>query len=187
MPVAVQVILAAAAVVTSLGVLWRKFVHPAFRMAKAADDLVPLLRDFTVAFKDTPQVFLILNEIAQQFRTDSGTTLRDVVNRLEQALNELQISGAAADRLTAEDRKSLAKMTVILELLDAKSDVGALDREFVAEKLRIAQEAVDAVAADLSEAHRRADETAGPHGAAADAAAQQTIAEKITDPPQETP
>lgn len=168
-------IVAAAAVVTALGVLWTKVLHPLLKLAE-------LLQQFMEAFGGEKNPFPVINEIAQEFRTDSGSTLRDLANRLEVAIRDLQISLAASDRLTAEDRKLLAKMAVILELLDTKADVLTLDREDVAEKLRVAQEAVDAVAADLSEAHRRADEVEGPHGAAADAAAQQTAAEKGTSP-----
>lgn len=165
MPTWVAIILGSAAVVSALGVLWSR-LNPVLT-------LIALLQQFMEAFGGEKNPFPVINEIAQQFRTDSGTTLRDVVNRLEKAVNDLQISGAASDKLTAEDRKLLAKMSVILDLIDTKSDVLALDREDVAARLAVAQSAVEGVAEDLAASHRRADAADdGDAGAAADAASR---------------
>lgn len=173
MPFAVQAILVAAAVVSALGVLWSKLGRPTWKIAKAADELVPLLRDFTEAFRGTPQVFLVLDEIARQFRTDSGSSLRDVVNRLEALINEQALAGEAARQLSADDRRTLARLVLLLDLVDAKADTLTSDRADVAANLERAQAAVEGVANDLAAAHARADATsAGDAGAAADAASR---------------
>jgi hypothetical protein len=72
MPTWAQIVIGAAALVTAFGVLWRKVVRPAFRLAQAADELVPLLRDFTEAFRGNPQVFSILSEIARQVQDEAS-------------------------------------------------------------------------------------------------------------------
>lgn len=59
----------------------------------------------------------------------------------------------------------LVKMLLVLDSMKAAADL-------VAQNLVTAQTAVDSVATDLADSHRRADETVGPHGAAADAASQ---------------
>lgn len=126
LPVWVQAVMAAAALVGATGVLWRKIVLPGYRLARAADELAPLLRDFTHAFKDTPHVFLILDEIADQFRTDSGSSLRDAVDRLETATQALHIRAEASRQLSAEDRKTLALLELLLDKLDLKADAAAV-------------------------------------------------------------
>lgn len=171
MPTWIQAVLGAAALVTALGVLWRKVVRPAFKVAKAADELVPLLRDFTEAFRGTPQVFLILDEIASQFRTDGGSSLLDIINKLRDLTHELAVAAEAARQLSAQDRITLARLGVLLADLDVKADARAEDAETVADRLAVAQAAVDGVAADLAESHARADAAdPGDAGSAADAA-----------------
>lgn len=63
---------------------------------------------------------------------------------------------------------TLAVLIKMLLLLDAMR----IADEVVATNLAAAQTAVEGVASDLVDSHRRADETIGPHGAAADAASQ---------------
>lgn len=173
MPTWLQVVLGTAALVTAVGVIWKKIVAPMFRIAKAADVLVPLLRDFMDAFEDSPEVFLVLNEIAAQFRTDSGSSLRDVVNRLDKATHDLTISGAAAAQLSADDRLTLARLVVLLDVLDVKADTAGVERAGVAHDLVSAQAAVDAVATALAASEARADAvTEGDPGEAADAASR---------------
>jgi len=178
LPVWVQVIIGAAALVAALGVLWSKVVHPAFRLAQTADDLVPLLRDLTVAFGNTPPgVFMVLEEIASEFRTDSGSTLRDAVNKLNDTVDALQLGAHALERLASLDRQEVARLAVmlgqILQGVEASSEADA----GVAADLAEAKRGVEHVASDLAESHRRADEVTGKPGEAADAAAQRTEAE----------
>ncbi len=96
-------------------------------------------------------VMRVLDYIVAQFKTDSGTSLRDAVNRLEASSERLE---QAADVIAAN-------------LVVSKGLV-----EGVADELVVAKIAIAGVASDLEHAHKRADATNGPHGAAADAAVQ---------------
>lgn len=166
-----QYVLGAAAVVTALGVLWSKVIRPGAKVISAAEQAAPVLRELTAAFAGSPGALNVLEEIASQFRTDSGSTLRDVVNSIATAAEKaLEVSDILASRLELD--RALAKQDreqIALLLRD-------LDR--LGEKLKIASAAIQgigveqvSVAGDLAESHRRASEVVNePPGAAADAA-----------------
>lgn len=115
----------------------------------------------------------VVNEIASQFRTDSGSSLRDVVNKIHLAAEDSKIAadslkiGVEGARLLAEqDRAQLEKLLLRLDRLATKVDAGAIildkaevDRALVAENLAASQKRADAVVDDEP-------------GAAADAASQ---------------
>lgn len=99
-----------------------------------------------------------IEDVLAQFTTDSGATMRDAVDRLEVVAAELQ-------RLVVE--------------LGEKADLAATAAQVIAKNLEVAKEKVEAVEADLAEAHRRAEAVpAGEAGEAADAASRMTQAEK---------
>lgn len=75
------------------------------------------------------------------------------------------ILAVAAAAVLLVNAMVMVKMLLILDSMK-------LAAELVARNLAVAQVAVEGVASDLDAAHRRADETIGPHGAAADAASQ---------------
>ena len=197
MPVWGQVILGASAIVTAIGILWSRVFRPGMRAASAAEEMLPLLRELTKVFRDSPDSFTVLHEIAGQFRTDSGSSLRDVVNRLEAAAIENQRAaaelkvGVESSRILAErDRGQVDHLLILLDRLTIRvDDVSAsgarieLDRAVVAEGLAAREAMVDAasagVADDLAAAHLRADAAAGDAGSAADAAAQTAPAEEL--------
>lgn len=175
MPLWVQVILASAAVVTAVGVLWTRAWKPAATLTTEIAEWVPVLRDATEQLKDVPDSFLILKQIIAQFRTDSGSSLRDVVDRLEQAaidsrdaIEAMRVEDAerrltfaagqeASRMLAAEDRVQIATLLSELRRVNAKVDDAA--------------GAAAGVAADLEAGHVRAEEhDADVPGAAADAA-----------------
>ena len=113
-------------------------------------ELLPVLKDFTAAFKDNPSVFQVLNQIAAQFRTDSGSSLRDVVDRLEAAAKksavlggELSVDREVERRLSIQDREQLARLLNELARLGVKVEAGA------ATGLRN-EEAARVVASDLA-------------------------------------
>lgn len=125
----------------------------------------PQLDLLAEVFEGWPDHFGVLDEILAQFKTNSGHTLRDVVNRLDQA------TGAAV--------RSADRMEGLMAHLDAKVSMGVASSlrseegaAVVAEGLVVAQRAVDDVAADLLASHVRADDAVGPHGAQADAASR---------------
>lgn len=185
-----QILLSIAAIVTALGVIWTKVVRPLLRFSHSAEEMIPMLRALTLTFRDTPNAFAVLDEIVAQFRTDSGSSLRDVVNRLEDAARAnhqsgevLKVGVESAKQLADQDRQQLLRLIVLLDRLTTKVDSAGTIAAGVARDLAVAQVAVDGVAEDLAVAHRRADEV--PHGAdpgtAADAAAKQSISEAEDD------
>jgi hypothetical protein len=124
MPIWVQIVLSSAAVVTAIGVLWTRFFKPGALLVALIHKLTPLLEELADSFADMPEAFETLSGIAKQFQADSGTSLRDVVNRLEAASIEnarasddnassarvLLINLEAADRLAAQDRVQVAEV-----------------------------------------------------------------------------
>lgn len=117
-----QWVLASAAVVTALGVLWTKTVKPLLEFAKKADERLATLDDLTSTFRDTPHAFAVLDEIVSEFRSDSGSTLRDSMNRLEEAVGglssaaeALRIRAASTSELAGDDRLQLARVLVALD------------------------------------------------------------------------
>lgn len=181
MPAWTQYILGTAGLLIAVGVLWTKAIRPlglfVYKFIKAQQEMLPLLQQLTEAFRDSPNAFKVLDEIVAQFRTDSGSSLRDVVNRIEDATKvasvvakeaklaaeELKIGVAATKQLTemdrAERREQMLKLDRVSEIVRAAAATG----------IRM-EEANAGVASDLAEAHRRADESQCDAGAAADAA-----------------
>lgn len=149
MPIWIQYILAAAALLAAIGVIWTKGIKPLFDALKLSQEMLPLLKQLTIEFKDTPQAFKVLDEIVGQFRTDSGSSLRDVVDRLEAAALEnrnviaenrqmaesLKV-GVEASRLLAErDREQVSNLIMVLDRLAVKVDVMATGREYTTKLL----------------------------------------------------
>lgn len=180
LPVWAQWLVLITVVVGVLLAFYKKVVRPAATLITTSEEMLPLLRELTTTFRGKPNTFKVLDEIAAQFRTDSGTTLRDVVNRLEDAADanrqsgEILKVGVEASRLLAEqDREQLQRLIVLVDRLTVRVDAGA------ATSSRIEKAAVE-VADDLAAAHKRADDIAhgGDAGAAADAASRMTKKEK---------
>jgi type II secretory pathway component PulM len=189
MPVWTQIIIGIAGFVVALGVIWKKVVSPLARLITTTEKILPLLVMLTEVFEKNPNALKVLGEIAAQFKTDSGSSLRDVVNRLEQAALDnrkavvaaaeaadvLKIGVEASRLVSDQDRAMVRRLEILLDRLGVKVDEGA------ATGMRI-ERAAGHVAQDLAASHRRADETEGGEpGAAADAAAQQTVRERQLD------
>lgn len=165
----------------ALGVLWTKAIRPLslflYKFIQAQQEMLPLLQNLTEVFKDNPNAFNVLDEIVAQFRTDSGSSLRDAVNRIEEAskaaklvadeariaAEELKIGVAATKQLTemdrAERREQMLKLDRVSEIVRTSAATGI--------RMETAQ---SGVASDLAAAHKRADANQGEPGAAADAA-----------------
>jgi hypothetical protein len=179
MPAWVQIILTVAAGLTAIGVIWKKLVRPLASMIALGEQMMPLMVKLTEVFKGDPNALSVLNDIAAQFRTDSGSSLRDVVNRIDKAAEAnhaaaevLKVGVEAAKQLAERDRAQMQRLEIYLDRLGVKVDAGS------ATGMRIEKHA-SGVAEDLAAAHKRADEvSSGDAGSAADAAAQQTIKEK---------
>lgn len=159
MPVWLQVLVGVFAVITAIGVAWTKMVRPAARLVTLAEEVVPLLRELT---EQAPNTLKVLNDMAQQFRTDSGSSLRDVVNRLDEAAKEAQVvSSTLAINVETQARRS-GSQDVQLERL-----VQLLSKLVVQVEQSAVADAV--VASDLTASQQRADAVEGEAGEAADA------------------
>lgn len=150
MPIWIQYILAVGALVGAVGVIWSKVIKPTLKFFATAEEMLPLLKELTAEFKGTPDAFKVLDEIVAQFRTDSGSSLRDVVNRLDDAAKENRAAaevlkvGVESQKLLAEqDRKELQRLVTLLDRLTVKVEDGA------ATSARIEEQAAD-VADDLA-------------------------------------
>lgn len=165
MPVWTQIILGIAGLLVAIGVIWTKGIRPMVRFISKAEEMVPLLVDLNQALGKTPKAFDVLDEIVAQFRTDSGSSLRDVVNRLEQGTLSLKQGAETVKQLAEQDREHLQRLTILLDRLTVRVDDSS------ARGARM-ERAAGVVADDLAAAHKRADESTGEAGAAADAAVQ---------------
>lgn len=135
------------------------------RLTRHLSKVGPQLDLLAEVFQGWPDHFGVLDEILAQFKTNRGHSLRDVVNRLDQA------TGAAV--------RSADRMEDLMSRLDAKVSLGVASSlrseegaAVVAEGLVVAQKAVDELASARLADHERADATSGPPGEAADAASR---------------
>lgn len=185
LPVWAQYILGLAAILTGLAVIWKYLLKPTLQFYGTAERGVPLVRKLVETFEKTPEALTVLNEIAEQFRTDSGSSLKDQINRLEasavrqelaaqkQEVNaeHLKVGVETQRQLAEDDRRKLSELMVQL-------GVNANVMAAMTEKISSMQAVARDVARDLADSHSRADAITGAPGAAADAAAQQTEKEK---------
>lgn len=115
--------------VAAAGVIWTKFLRPASRLISRIEAMAPLLVELTEQLKGSPQSFTILKEIIAQFRSDSGSSLRDVVDRLEEGARLLRIKAevlgeavAAVKELARQDRAQATRLEQALLELTTKVD-----------------------------------------------------------------
>lgn len=169
---ALQWVVLIAAAVGAAGVIWAKVLRPLLRLIAVAEDLVPVLRSLVAELGGTPQAFAVLDEIIAQFRTDSGSSLRDAVDRLEESAVEnkhaaqlLAVQVESLAQLASGDRHEVARLAVLLGQVLQGTKTGTATVQRI-------EEAANVVAADLAAAHDRADAVIdGDPGEAADAAA----------------
>lgn len=154
MPVLAQVVLGIAAVVGAVAYLWKAVLKPGAKLISTMDKLLPVAQELAEQFHDAPEAFATLREIALQFKADSGTSLRDVINRLEFAAEESRVVAKTmeanietARRLAEQDRAQLAELIAKLNAANAG--------------IKSAATSAAGVADDLEAAHVRAEE----HGA----------------------
>lgn len=160
MPIWLQWIIGVGAATGALSVIWTKVIRPLARLANYSQQLLPLLTELTLQFKDNPAAFGILEEIAAQFKTDSGTTLRDVVNRLEKSAEE-QREGARELRIKAQG---------LAEDVEAVKESARKDRAEAAHRLALLDEVLVKLKAAASTAATVADTAALAASTAAAAA-----------------
>jgi len=158
------------------------FLYRSLRSLRAEldhDSLLPMLAEAVEKCREQAHLMVLVKEIAAQFSTDNGLSMKDAMDRLDAAAKEQYAAaeflkaGVREDRHKAElDREQLQRLLIELHRLTIKveSTIATTDR---------IELAAVGVAQDLSDAHKRADEVgSGEHGAAADAASRQTQKEK---------
>ncbi len=173
----VQWVIAAAALVTSLGILWRSAVLPAVRKIASEQVTRPVIDRIVETYKDNLNHFSVLDDIARQFTTNAGSSLKDSGNRLEHAAEEsartaheaaVAVKGLAVE--AEASRRQTSEMRVLLDDLRAQVTLGirSVLRQEAGQQAQDAGAAV--VADDLARSIGRADaEPSGEAGAAADA------------------
>lgn len=124
MPTWVQLIISAAAVVMALGTLW-KVILPGAKMIAEWAVIMPVLRDLAKQFGGTPGALEVLKQVAAQFRTDSGSSLRDQVNRLEAASQRIEGRAQTLEMRDEEDRTRAARLAAAVDVLAARVGAGA--------------------------------------------------------------
>lgn len=177
-----------AAVIVGAGTIWSKAIRPVLKAAATADEMLPLLNDLTREFKGTVHAFAVLDQIIAQFRNDSGSSLRDVIDGLTKASHEnalfvqeliaaagdnraaalvLEANVEAVKRLSASDRASQAMLMTEVEKLVARVNinVAALNRIETAgaglpDHITASAESRESLAADLAVAQTAVDHVA---------------------------
>lgn len=116
--------------ITSLAIMWRQILRPGAKLIAALDEAVPLLHVAVDSFGQNSTALKVLADIASQFRTDSGSSLRDVINRLEQAaFDAAAVARVAKEKaeavrlLAVEDRENMAELQVLVERFTRALDV----------------------------------------------------------------
>src|SRR5688572_5413809 len=131
MPLWLQWIIGVGAAVGALAVIWTKLIRPLGQLIAYLHDAIPLNQALVEHFKDNMNYLPVLKEIASQFKTDSGSTLRDVVNGLSDSAKKaedaaqvlrikaevLEVGVAAVKELAIQDRKEAAHKLVLLDQL----------------------------------------------------------------------
>lgn len=127
MPHWAQYFILASLLIGAIAVIWTKFVHPLSKLIVFMSQILPMLQDFLEKVKKDPDYQEVLFEIAKQFKTDSGSSLRDVINRLEQASIKM-LSEAEDLRIKAGVIKE--EVAVVKEL--AKTDRAEASKDRIA-------------------------------------------------------
>jgi hypothetical protein len=192
----VQWVIAAAAITTAVGVLFRKVLGPGYRAAGTIEDALPVFRAFTATFKGKTDVFVTLDNIAAQFRADDGSSLRDAIDGLEKAAKEAMTAAEAnrriAEKAADDNRRANDSLAIRFEAQRLVDEQRGLQQErmmlqvdrlmvrvdqLMASGVRI-EASRDQVATDLTAREKLLD--AATSGVASDLAASQKRADDTT-------
>lgn len=163
MPFWLQVLLWMAAGLTALGVIWQKGIKPAVRVLRQAQDTIAVMDAVVVEFKGNLHHLAVLDDIAHEFKTNNGSSLKDAIVRLEASAHKAAVAASEAKIESEANRQQIAQVRVIADRMSAMIDLGLVSNQ------RIESAAV-VVKDELAAAQERADaEPTGEPGAAADA------------------
>lgn len=127
MPHWAQYVILLSLFVGAVVVIWNKLIKPLGELLAYLHDAIPLNRQLVEHFKDNQNYLPVLKDIAKQFTTDSGSTLRDTVNRIEEAAKRAE---AAAEELRI-------KAAILREEVAVVKALATADRAEAAHKLVI--------------------------------------------------
>lgn len=171
-----QIMLWIAGGLTAFGVIFYKGLRPLSRFITETERSVPVLQDLTNKLTD-PNLVSVIVDMAKQFQTDSGSSLRDVVNRLEKNSNEigaaldlLRVSTEGSRQLADSDRAQIRQLMMMLDRIHVQADSAAV--------------LAAGVATDLQDSHARASAAASSTpGESADAFSTQPKPPPLPPPP----
>lgn len=154
-----QIILWIAAGITAIGVIYLKGLKPLSIFIAETERSIPVLKALTDKLNDAAVIDVIV-AMAKQFQTDSGSSLRDVVNRLEttsieakSAIDILRVSLEGSRQLADADRVQIARLLVLLDRLQLQSDTNT---GRIMDASELAAGLAAGVATDLADSHARA-------------------------------
>lgn len=164
-PAVLQIILWIAAGLTALGVIYVKGLRPLARFIAETERSVPVLRSVTDQLND-PVLVAVIVDMARQFKSDSGSTLRDSVNRLEASAdkNERVIDGLS--KTVDGYQQQIAHLLVELGRLQGQTEHNT---GRILASTDTAVGLVAEVKQDLMASHDRASAAGGEPGQSADA------------------
>lgn len=186
-----QIMLWVAGGLTALGVIYLKGLRPLSKFISETERAVPVLKTVTDKLND-PIIVDVIVDMAKQFQTDSGSSLRDVVNRLETASIEakavtdvLRVTIEGSRQLQDGDRQQIARLLILLDRLQLQADTNT-------GKIMVASDAAAVLAAgvatDLQDSHDRASAASSTvPGESADAFSTQPIPPLPPPPPPPPP
>jgi hypothetical protein len=142
-----SVVVAFSVIVKTPGFLWSKIIQPFARSVVEIDTVTQLAKvapDLIMLSHMGP----VLVDIASQFKTDSGSSLRDVINRLELTAKENSAALKEAAKIARTTRAEADATAVNVEKVrkEAATEVASVAKDTAA-ALALAVEAVKHLAA----------------------------------------
>lgn len=172
MPTYLAITIAVASGLVAMGTVWRMLIKPMAELIVLEQKLLPLLKDQVRVLGMIPQVWEVVAEIVEQVRTNAGSSMKDILNRLDdsskanaRAADVLKVEVEASRQLAVADREQLSRLLQTLDRLTVKVNAGDVQRDRM-------EAATATVAADLQGSHDRADAVDGAAGEASDAASR---------------
>lgn len=186
MPSWLTVMMWTAGGLAAAGAIYAKGLKPLSKFIAETERSVPVLKAVTDKLSD-PDIIDVIVAMAKQFQTDSGSSLRDVVNRLEAASIEatrvsdiLRVTMEGTRQLQDADRTQIARLLVLLDRIQLQADMNT-------GRIMVASDAAAALAAgvatDLADSHTRASQAGSEPGESADAFSTQPVFAPPPPPP----
>ncbi len=85
----IQIIVASAALLTALRLIWKKGIVPLWNMSRKIFRIVEVIYDLLPHIEDLPQAMPTLLEIAEEFKPNDGNSLADRVALIDLKMGEM--------------------------------------------------------------------------------------------------